>query len=297
MQTRIDKVIFYKVTTPLQLADLATQIGDYKCALDNYKKAFNFLDKIEDERAIAKANELKGMIQELTPKKEESKAILMFDTWKLSKTSFVKGNQCVKHLYLDKHKRNEKAPISDDLQALFDQGHAFEDKLRKQDFPGGINVKEVVGNFAYFNSYTKYLLDFSSTQTIYEATIIEDEVFVMCDVLVKAENGMIDIYEIKLNREINDAILDDLAIQYHVCKKRFGKQLNSFNLILRADEKGETWKIENFKDHLDLKISEIKATIEHYKQILLGAEPTVEMGGHCMQPYKCDFLNYCKKNC
>lgn len=297
MQSRINKVIHYKVLTPIQSGDLAAEIGDYKCAIANYNKAFNFLKKIDDERAKAKVQELKLQINDLISKQEESKAILMFDTWKISKTSFVKGNQCVKHLYLDKHKRTEKTPITEELQATFDHGHVFEDKLRNQDFPGGINIKDKAGNFAYFNSYTKYLLESPHQQTIYEATIIEDEVFVMCDVLVKDASGMIDIYEIKLNREINDAILDDLAIQYHVCKKRFGKKLNSFNLILRADEKGESWKVENFTNQLELKIVEIRSKIEHYKQILIDDEPKIEMGEHCEKPYPCEYINYCQVHC
>ncbi len=297
MQSRINKVIQYKVLTPIQSADLAYQIGDYKCALDNYSKAYNFLKNIDDERAIEKAKELEVKINDLIEIQEKSKAILLFDNWKLSKTSFVKGNQCVKHLYLDKHKRQVSTPITKELQAMFDRGHAFEHKLRNQDFPGGINIKETAGNYGYFNSYTKYLLDTPHPQTIYEATIIEEEVFVMCDVLVKDENGMIDIYEIKMNREINEAIFNDLSIQYQVCKKRFGDRLNSFNLILRADEAGETWTIEDFKERLELKTEEVNRKIVEYKQVLINEEPEIEMSEHCNVPYTCAYIDYCKNNC
>ena len=80
-------------------------------------------------------------------------------------------------------------------------------------FPGGINVKDDVGVTAYYKSYTNYLLYQESVSTIYEATVIEDDVLVMCDVLVKDNNGMIDIHECKSSLAINDAIKNDLAIQ------------------------------------------------------------------------------------
>ena len=47
-------------------------------------------------------------------------------------------------------------------------------------FPGGINVKDDVGVTAYFKSYTNYLLNRDYISTIYEATIIEKNVLVMC---------------------------------------------------------------------------------------------------------------------
>ena len=175
---------------------------------------------------------------------------MKFDKWLLTKSSFVKGNQCAKYLYLDKHKKFEKTPVSSEKQMLFNQGHFFEEMVREQDFPGGINVKEKVGNFAYFNSYSHYLLSLPTKQTIYEATIIEDQVLVMCDVLIKNEDGAIHVYEIKLNSELNDAIIADLTVQYFICKKRFASNLKSFNLILRTAGENKLWKIENLTDEL-----------------------------------------------
>jgi len=283
----------------IKLADLANEIGDYKCAIENYNRALNRLRNYQGDRMhpIMMASEFVQKINELNNKLSIGKDILKFDTWKLTKSSFVKGNQCLKYLYLDKYKKQEKTPISKAKQELFNQGHTFEELIREKEFPGGINVKEKVGYFAYFNSYTKHLLCSPIKQTIYEATIIEEEVLVMNDILVKDENGNIHIYEVKLNTEINDAIISDLAVQYTICKKRFNSNLKSFNLVLRTNDKVKNWKIVNLTDDLEKQVDNVIDKINTYKMILQKDEPIMAMGEQCNKPYECEFIEYCKNKC
>lgn len=281
----------------IKLADLAYEIGDYKCAVDNYSKALNRLRNYQGDRMqpIMMASGIVEKINEINTKIETGKAVLKFDVWKLTKSSFVKGNQCLKYLYLDKHKKQEKTPISKEKQELFNQGHRFEELVRNNEFPDGINIKDKVGNFAYFNSYTRHLINSTNRQTIYEATIIEEEVLVMCDILVKNEDGNIHIYEIKLNTELNDAIIADLAVQYTICKKRFTSNLKSFNIVLRTEDKN--WKIENLTDNLEKQVDIVISKINDYKMILQKDEPSLLMGEHCNKPYECEFIEYCKNKC
>lgn len=281
----------------IKLADLAYEIGDYKCAVDNYSKALNRLRNYQGDRMqpIMMASGIIEKINEINTKIETGKAVLKFDVWKLTKSSFVKGNQCLKYLYLDKHKKQEKTPISKEKQELFNQGHTFEELVRNNEFPDGINIKDKVGNFAYFNSYTRHLINSTNRQTIYEATIIEEEVLVMCDILVKNEDGNIHIYEIKLNTELNDAIIADLAVQYTICKKRFTSNLKSFNIVLRTEDKN--WKIENLTDNLEKQVDIVISKINDYKMILQKDEPIIQMGEQCNRPYECEFIEYCKNKC
>jgi hypothetical protein len=280
-----------------KLADLAYEIGDYKCAVDNYSKALNRLSNYQGDRMqpIMMASDIVKKINEINNKIGIGKSVLKFDVWKLTKSSFVKGNQCLKYLYLDKHKKEEKTPISKEKQELFNQGHTFEELVRKIEFPDGINIKDKVGNFAYFNSYTRHLLNSTNRQTIYEATIIEEEVLVMCDILVKNDDGTIHIYEIKLNTELNDAIIADLAVQYTICKKRFTSNLKSFNIVLRTED--NNWKIENLTDSLEKQVDIVISKINDFKMILQKDEPSLLMGEHCNKPYECEFIEYCKNKC
>lgn len=292
----INKYTLYAFENIIKLADLANEIGDYKCALENYSEALKLLHNIQEKtiQSIQKENELEQKINSVNEKKDLSQSILKFDRWVLTKSSFVKGNQCLKYLFLDKHKRNQKTPVSKELNQIFFRGHSFEDAVRKKDFPNGVNIKDLVGNFAYFNSYTNYLLTLDKECILYEATIIEEEVLVMCDILRKDKNGKIDIYEIKLNTRLNDAIKYDLYVQYLVCKKRFGHNLNSFNVILRTNEGGERWSVINKMKELEA-IQETEDKINQFKKVLEGKEPDKSMGKHCYNPYQCEFIEYCKR--
>lgn len=283
----------------IKLADLAYEIGDYKCAIDNYSKALNRLRNYQGDsmHPIMMASEFVKKINEINTKIGNGKAILKFDIWKLTKSSFVKGNQCLKYLYLDKHKKQFKTPVSKEKQKLFNQGHTFEEWVRNNEFPDGINIKDKVGNFAYFNSYTRHLLYSTNRQVIYEATIIEDDVLVMCDILVKNEDGNIHIYEIKLNAEVNEAIIADLSIQYAICKKRFSSTLKSFNLILRTGDSNKKWKTVNLTTELEKQIDIVRKKISNFKHILENHEPILQMGDHCNKPYECEFIEYCKNKC
>lgn len=283
----------------IKLGDLANEIGDYKCAIENYSKALTRLRNYQGDRMqpIMMANGLMTKIDEVSKKVTNGKSILKFDNWKLTKSSFVKGSQCVKYLHLDKHKKNEKTPFSKETQELFNQGHTFEELVRNNEFPDGLNVKEKAGNFAYFNSYTRYLINSPSKQIIFEATIIEEEVLVMCDILVKNEEGHIHIYEIKLNTELNEAIKSDLALQYAICKKRFSSNLKSFNLILRTVDENKKWEIIDLTSEIDKEMDSVTKKIVDYKMILQNEEPVLSMGDHCNNPYKCEFIEYCKNKC
>lgn len=285
----------FKDLGAIKLGELAFEIGDYTCAHDHLFKSYNKLKDYQGDEFGTKLlmSDISFKIKESIGRQGDGKSILLYETWKLSKSSFVRGKQCDKSLFLDKFNKMDRNPISPETQAIFNRGHEFEDFVRENRFPGGTNVKEKVGNFFYFNSYTKYLTEESTTNVIYEASIIEDEVLVMCDILVKNEDGKIDVFEIKLNTEINDAIKSDLAIQYTICKKRFGEQLNSFNLILRSNDKDQPYKIIDVTEDVSKLTLEVETQIAHFKNVLTNQEPTISMGSHCAKPYACDFTNYC----
>ena len=226
---------------------------------------------------------------------KQQESILSYDRWTLTKSSFVKGRQCAKLLHLYTFKRNEQTPVSKELQKVFDRGHSFEDYVREKGFPGGINVKQEVSKFGYLNSYTKRALGEPGSKVLYEATFIEDEVLVMCDILAKDKDGCIDIYEIKLNKELNEAIWNDLAIQYTICRKRFGNKLRSFNAILRADDSGHHWTEIDLTKELEIRVDQVHNQIIEFKQILNNHEPEIKMGEHCNKPYPCAFKEYCSR--
>lgn len=281
----------------IKLAELAQEIGDFNCAVTYYSKELTRLRMYSGGSTYKEkaTNELSLKIESLTQQMPDGKSILMYNSWALSKSAFVKGEQCVKYLYLDKYKKQEKTPFSKETLELFDKGHSFEDMVRDNGFPGGVNEKDVAGNFGFFNSYTQYLLQKSGRQVVYEATIIEDDVLIMCDILVKNDNGQVDIFEIKLNSSLNEAIQNDLSVQYLIAKKRFGDQLSTFNVILRSDDEGQAWTVSNLKNELEPNSIETDKKINLFKNVLVDGEPEIAMGDHCNKPYTCMFIDYCQK--
>ncbi len=281
----------------LSLGDVACELGDYQIAIGNYSKVIDRLRNYQGDSmvAISMASDLVQKIEEIRKRVSNSSPVLKNESWLLTKSSFVKGSQCLKYLFLDKYKKKEKTPPSKETLELFKQGHLFEEKYRTTVFPKGINVKNKVGNFAYFNSFTSHILDQSPKVTLFEATFIEDGVLVMCDVADKTANNKIDFYEVKLNLELNESILNDLAIQYYVTKKRFNSQINSFNLVMRSDDADKGWKVLDMKTELEKHLDSIKYKIDEFRETLLDQnnEPAVQMGLHCKNPYTCEFTNYC----
>ena len=294
----MDNYIYYIDSAAIKLGDLAHSIGDYKMASAQYNKALARLRDYKGDRMqpALMAEELVGKVKRMGPYMHAGKSILALETWRLTKSSFVKGHQCLKYLYLDKHKKKEKTPPSAETRALFEQGHSFETSIRRKHFPGGIDVKETAGNFGYFNSLTKYLLRREGRSVLYEATLIQDDVLVMCDILIKNEDGRIDIYEIKLNQEVNDAITADLAIQYTIAQKRFADRLHSFNLILRDPNSPDEFKIVDMTESLWNRVDDVNKKIKQYNEILSAPEPHIPMGPHCTKPYHCEFMAYCNRS-
>jgi hypothetical protein len=290
--------INYLDITAQKMANLAIDLGDYQFAIENYLKVKTQLYKYQGDSMIhiMMAADLNKKIQETEKRVEDGQRVFFQTYWTLTKSSFVKGSQCIKCLHLDTFKRLEKTPPSKELQEIFNRGYLFEKNVRDKLFPEGINVKEKVGDFTYFNSYTAYLIGRPEQKVIYEATVIEDDVFVMCDILVQNEDRTIDIYEIKSSTAANDAILSDLSVQYAICKKRFQSNLRSFNLVLRKDTEDFDFEIVNFTEELDRKTDAVNKQIVEFKSVLKEPEPKISMGEHCQKPYECEFKAYCIKN-
>ncbi len=279
----------------IALGDLAFSIGDYATAVDNYKEALEYLGYYhgDNQDFLMLEAGLVVRIEELEKSLDSRDRLLYPKSWTLSKTSFVKGRQCVKYLYLDRYKKSDRTPLSKETLRLFDKGHAFEERFREEFFPEGTNVKEDVRRFSYFKSYTDYLLQLSGRQVLFEAAIIEEEVLILCDVLVKEDNGDVEVYEVKMTTSLNDAILNDVALQYFICRKKFGDNLKKFNLVLPDESDASGFQIVDLAEELNSKIFPVAEQIAQLKDVLKRSEPDVMMGSQCHSPYRCEFVEYC----
>jgi hypothetical protein len=209
----------------------------------------------------------------------------------LSKTTFVKGKQCEKTIYLNKFKKEEKDKPSLETLRKFKKGRDFETDF-KATFHGGIDLKDKhQTQIEQYAKSTKDLLMAYNQIVIFEAGLIYDEVLILVDVLRKNEDGSFDVFEVKGSKVINEAIHWDLALQYYVAKAKLGT-IKSFNLVHQDTNGG--FKIIDMTAVLETTIAQTQAEITHFKSILeKGIEPNIKMGNQCDKPYTCDFKTYC----
>ncbi len=220
----------------------------------------------------------------------------------ISKSAFIKSEQCLKHFYLYKNHPYLRDNLSKEKQLIFKRGNDV-GVFAQQIFPNGIDV--TIGekrDQQLFAQKTKDLIEKGET-TIYEATFIYDNLLVMVDILHKIDNEW-TAYEVKSSLKITETYVKDACFQYYVIKNCL-PNLVDFNLLTLNSKYvlGAELDIQNlFKttsilkdaqkntDYFSHKTTEAKLVLEQ------GKIPDIKIGTHCFQPYTCDFLGSCWKN-
>ncbi len=220
----------------------------------------------------------------------------------ISKSAFIKAEQCLKHFYLYKNHPYLRDSLSKEKQLIFKRGTDV-GIFAQQLFLGGVDVTagEKRDQLA-FAQKTKDLMAEGVT-TIYEATFIYNDLLVMVDILHKHEDTWI-AYEVKSSLKITETYVKDACFQYYVIKNCV-PDLIDFNLLtlnpkyILEDKldisrlfkttsimKDAVKNVEYFKHKTQL----AKLTLEQ------GKIPDIKIGTRCFQPYDCDFLGTCWKN-
>ena len=220
----------------------------------------------------------------------------------LSKSSFIKGLQCEKHLYLYKYHYNEMDEFSEMQEAIFQRGTdvgVFAQKL----FPGGTTATE--GSPPAYKKGLKKTgeLILQGGKIIYEAAFQFNEVLSIADIIVKEKNKW-NIYEVKSSTSISETYLNDTALQYYVISNS-GIEINDFSIIhinnqyIRKGELdiNELFTIESVFDSILSLQNIVEENVERFKKVLRKREiPDIDIGEHCHSPYTCSFFNYCRKH-
>ena len=130
----------------------------------------------------------------------------------LSKSEYMMFLKHPAWLWLKKHDKNKLPAPDDNLQATFDAGVEFEDYAQKR-FPKGIRLG--------FNNYNEYLsLPKRTTevwekgiQTIFQGRFEQGNITCICDIVDRAPNDEIDLYEVKSSTKVKPEHYLDLAFQ------------------------------------------------------------------------------------
>ena len=140
---------------------------------------------------------------------------MSFQQYSMSKSSFLKFEQCEKAFFLHKNHPYLKDKISVDKQLTFNRGHAI-GGLAQDLFPDGIDISKSTKNLNEAVILTKELIS-KKSKTLYEATFIFDKVLIMVDIL-KLENGFYNAFEVKSSLKVTETYLKDACLQYYILK-------------------------------------------------------------------------------
>lgn len=220
----------------------------------------------------------------------------------ISKSSFTRGLQCNKSLYLKKHHPNLEDPISEAQQAVFDGGTNV-GILATQLFPGGIDLdKYIPSDFPQAFSETNRLLKEESA-IVYEAGFKHENLLCFMDILTK-EGDTYKAYEVKGSTSVKDIYLWDTAFQYYVITNN-GIELEDISVVFLntsyvkngAIDVNQLFTIESVKERILELQPKVKQHIKQMNAMLSNSViPSIDIGPHCSDPYDCSFCGHCWKH-
>ncbi|MBA2744681.1 MAG: Dna2/Cas4 domain-containing protein, partial [Flavisolibacter sp.] len=220
----------------------------------------------------------------------------------LSKSTFMRGCQCPKSLWLHKYQPELKDEMSEQQASIFGMGTNI-GELARDLFPGGVDASpDTAYNYQWSVAKTAEYIE-AGHEIIYEAAFQFNGVLAALDILVK-RRGRWYGYEVKSSTKVKAAFIQDVALQYYVITNA-GLALSDIALIYvnnKYRRKGSLDLEQLFcrqsllKEAKELQKS-IAETAAELTEIVFAAQvPQIATGKHCRIPYACDFYGHCWKD-
>jgi len=212
----------------------------------------------------------------------------------ITKTGFMRGIQCPKMLWLDKHKPSLKV-IPPEVQERMDAGNDFGDEAMAMFGPyeemtiykPGTTIPDKEAMVAKTKEHLA-----KGTNVICEAAFMNYSNYCALDILRKTDSGY-DIYEVKNSSEVHEQHIKDVAFQYYIVSRCKIKIDRIFIVIHGPDEENrfvpvevteEVKKLYNWIDNNIWRLNRIQKESE---------ELDIEPGEQCNEPYECWYYGYC----
>ncbi|MGZ4047917.1 MAG: DUF2779 domain-containing protein [Bacteroidia bacterium] len=219
----------------------------------------------------------------------------------LSKSTFLRGLQCAKSLYLYKNFIQTRDVVSAEQQAIFNRGNNV-GVLAQKLFPGGTDATPAKrsNNLAAVEN-TRKLIE-NGAEVIYEAAFQFEQVLAILDILVKKDDRWY-AYEVKSSTKISNTYILDASLQYWVITNS-GIPLDDISLIIINNQYlrngdidlGELFSIKSVKKEVLSNQNLVEEKVMLSKAVINdGVMPDIPIGEHCFSPYNCDFMGTCWK--
>lgn len=221
----------------------------------------------------------------------------------LSKSTYIKGEQCEKALYLFKNRPFLRDKLSMEQRAKFKRGTDV-GILAQQLFPGGINMTPSSPSlFGKKVVETMQNLSNPAVNVMYEAVFQYDDTLIMLDILVR-EGDKWRAIEVKSSLSISQTYMKDAALQYYVLKG-CNVPLSDIQLMyINADyvrngdlDLSQLFVFQSVKEYAEQYQDVIAKNIAHFKDIIKQPHsPKIPIGNQCDTPYRCEFHGHCWKD-
>ena len=219
----------------------------------------------------------------------------------LSKSRFVSGIQCDKKLWFDFYRKDLKPEIDDQTQAVFDLGHRI-GTLAQQMFPNGKDATpENYSNLKPSIKNTKKWIS-EKVETIYEATFSGKNAFCMLDILHRNDDEVWAI-EVKSTTSVKDYHFTDASMQYFVMKNagfapdRFFMMYINNQYVKQGEITTEIFTLTDITEQVLANQDWVAENLDRLLKMLeIEQEPVVEIGGHCSNPFGCEYAHHCWKH-
>ena len=214
----------------------------------------------------------------------------------ITKTDFMRGMQCRKMLWLDKHKPSLRI-IPPETQARLDAGNDFGD--RAMAMFGPYEEMTVFRPGTHIPDKKKMAEKTSEhlalgTPVICEAAFINYNNYCAVDILRRTETGY-DFYEVKNCPEVHEQFIRDAGFQYYIIS-RCGLKIDRIFIVTHGpDEENPFVPVEITREAKALyrwineNIWDLNRMQKERDEVL--AEPGVQ----CREPYECWYYDYCHK--
>ena len=220
----------------------------------------------------------------------------------LSKSTYIKGEQCLKALYMYKKHPYLRDKLSMEKIAKFKRGTDV-GVLARSYFPGGINMTPSTPSlFGKMFEKTMQNLNNPNINVMYEAVFIHNDTLIMLDILVKDGDKWRAI-EVKSSLSLSETYYQDAALQYYVlngCNVPISDiQLMHVNgdyvKEVEIDVK-KLFVLKSVKEYAEQQLDIIDKKVNEFKEVVnLQNAPRINIGTQCFQPYTCEFKGHCWK--
>ncbi len=220
----------------------------------------------------------------------------------LSKSSFIRGVQCEKYLFLYKYHYNEMDQLSEMQKAIFKRGTDV-GKIAQQLFPGGIDASpESHLDYDEAIIVTNGLLK-QKQKVIYEASFSFEDVLSVADIVLNDKSGL-SVFEVKSSTSISETYLRDAALQYWIISN-CGYKIKDFSITYINNQYIRKGNLELDKLFISESVLKeilplqkwVEEKVKRFKEVLGKKKiPNIDIGEHCYDPYVCAFYEYCRKH-